>query len=122
MAEWDGESRGRVTLAVRRIRFPLGAEDQICGLPGETACLSCLLPEPPPAELQPTCETAGVIGPIVATIAALQSAEALKILSGHREAVSRRLAVIDLWNNQLRTIGITRAADEPRCRTCVEVT
>jgi adenylyltransferase/sulfurtransferase len=99
----------------------VGAEGQMLAiLPGESACLSCLLPEPPPAELQPTCETAGVIGPIVATIAALQSAEALKILSGHREAVSRRLAVIDLWNNQLRTIGIARATDEPRCHTCVE--
>jgi molybdopterin-synthase adenylyltransferase len=99
----------------------VGAEGQMLAiLPGETACLSCLLPEPPPAELQPTCETAGVIGPVVATIAALQSAEALKILSGNRDAVSRRLAVVDLWHNQLRTIGISRATDQPRCRTCVD--
>jgi molybdopterin-synthase adenylyltransferase len=99
----------------------VGAEGQTLAiLPGETACLSCLLPEPPPAELQPTCETAGVIGPIVATIAALQSAEALKILSGHRDAVSRRLAVVDLWNNQLRSIGIARATGDAPCRTCVD--
>lgn len=99
----------------------VGAEGQTMAiLPGEAACLSCLLPEPPPAELQPTCETAGVIGPIVATIAAMQSAEALKILSGHRDAVSRRLAVVDLWNNQLRTVGIARQTGDPPCRTCVE--
>lgn len=99
----------------------VGAEGQTLAiLPGETACLTCLLPEPPPAELQPTCETAGVIGPIVATIAAMQSAEALKILSGNRDAVSRRLAVVDLWNNQLRTVGISRQTGDAPCRTCVE--
>jgi adenylyltransferase/sulfurtransferase len=76
------------------------------------------MPEPPPTEAQPTCETAGVIGPVVSVIAALQSAEALKILSGNREAVNRRLAIVDLWGNQMRTIGVSRLAGEAACRTC----
>jgi adenylyltransferase/sulfurtransferase len=99
----------------------VAAEGQMLAiLPGETACLSCFMPEPPPAESQPTCETAGVIGPIVSVIAALQSAEALKILSGNREAVNLRLTIVDLWGNQIRSIGVNRLRGEPGCRTCGE--
>jgi molybdopterin-synthase adenylyltransferase len=97
----------------------VGAEGQVLAvLPGETACLSCLIPEPPPAEAQPTCETAGVIGPIVSVVASLQSTEALKILSGNLEAVNRRLVTVDLWDNQLRSIGVARQQGAAGCRTC----
>ena len=97
----------------------VGAEGQVLAiLPGETACLSCLIPEPPPAEAQPTCETAGVIGPIVSVIASLQSAEALKILSGNPDAVNGRLVTVDLWGNQIRSIGVARQQDAAGCRTC----
>lgn len=97
----------------------VGAEGQTMAiLPGETPCLACILPEPPPAELQPTCETAGVIGPAVNVIAALQAAEALKLLSGNRGAVKRELTVMDLWHNQLRQIGVDRAQQEDACRAC----
>jgi adenylyltransferase/sulfurtransferase len=99
----------------------VGAEGQMLAiLPGETPCLSCILPEPPPAEAQPTCETAGVIGPIVSVIAALQAGEALKILSGHREAVNRRMTIVDLWSNQIRTVGVSRLHGELNCKTCGE--
>lgn len=99
----------------------VGAEGQAMAiLPGESPCLSCLVPEPPPTEAQPTCETAGVIGPIVSVIAAIQSAEALKLLSGRREAVSRRLAIVDLWGNQLRSIGVVGVRGERTCPTCGE--
>ncbi len=99
----------------------VGAEGQVLAiLPGETPCLACLMPEPPPAETQPTCETAGVIGPIVSVIAALQTAEALKILSGNRDAVNRRLTLVDLWRNELRSIGVGRIRGETGCRACGE--
>jgi adenylyltransferase/sulfurtransferase len=99
----------------------VGAEGQMLAiLPEETPCLSCILPEPPPAEAQPTCETAGVIGPIVSVIAALQAGEALKILSGHREAVNRRMTIVDLWSNQIRTVGISRLQGDLNCKTCGE--
>ena len=50
-------------------------------VPGRTACFRCVYPDPPQG-VQPTCETAGVLGPVTATIAALQAADALKILAG----------------------------------------
>jgi molybdopterin/thiamine biosynthesis adenylyltransferase len=97
----------------------VGAEGQMLAiLPGETPCLSCIMPEPPPAEAQPTCETAGVIGPIVSVVASLQAAEALKILSGNIAAVNRRMTIVDLWRNELRSIGVASLRDGSSCRTC----
>jgi molybdopterin/thiamine biosynthesis adenylyltransferase len=97
----------------------IGAEGQTMTiLPGETACLACLMADVPPPGTTPTCDTAGIIGPIVNVIASIESAEALKILSGHREAVSRRLTIIDLWDNQLRAVDLTRLRDNGDCRVC----
>ena len=88
-------------------------------LPGETACLACLMPDVPPPGTTPTCDTAGVLGPIVGVVASIEACEALKILSGHREAVSRRLTIIDLWENEIATSRSSEAAREwrlPRVR------
>ncbi len=67
-------------------------------LPGETPCLRCLLgPLPPPGSV-PTCETAGVLGPAVAVIAALEVTEGLKILLERRQDLLRSLVMVDLWS------------------------
>jgi len=58
--------------------------------PGRTACLRCVYPEPPEGA-QPTCETEGVLAPVTAAIAALEAADALKMLAQGREAVDARL-------------------------------
>jgi molybdopterin-synthase adenylyltransferase len=97
----------------------IGAEGQTMTiLPGETACLACLIADAPPPGTTPTCDTAGIIGPIVNVVASIEAAEALKILSGHREAVSRRLAIIDLWDNQVRHVDLTKLAGGSDCRVC----
>src|SRR4029079_10103498 len=87
-------------------------------VPGETACLACLMSDVPPPGTTPTCDTAGIIGPIVNVIASIESAETLKILSGHREAVSHRLTIIDLWDNKLRSVDLSRLRDNGDCRVC----
>jgi hypothetical protein len=51
-------------------------------------------------------------------IASIESAEALKILSGHREAISRRLTIVDLWDNQVRAVDLARLRDNSDCRVC----
>ena len=97
----------------------IGAEGQTMTiLPGETACLACLMAEAPPPGTTPTCDTAGILAPIVGVVASIEAAEALKILSGHREAVSRRLAIIDLWDNQVRHVDLTRLRQNGDCRVC----
>ena len=71
-------------------------------LPGETACLRCLMPESPPPGTTPTCDTAGIVSPIINVIASLEAMEAIKILSGNRAAISCSLTVIDVWENRVR--------------------
>lgn len=98
----------------------LGAEGQTMTiLPGETPCLRCLMFDAPPPGTTETCDTAGILGPIINVIASIQACEALKILAGKRDAVSRSLAVIDLWDNRLRSVQLdglkSASADCPAC-------
>jgi molybdopterin/thiamine biosynthesis adenylyltransferase len=67
-------------------------------VPGETPCLRCLLGPMPPPGAVPTCETAGVLGPAVAVIAALETVEGLKILLDKRDELLRSLVMVDLWS------------------------
>jgi molybdopterin-synthase adenylyltransferase len=97
----------------------IGAEGQTMTiLPGESACLACLMNDAPPPGTTPTCDTAGIIAPIIGVIASIESSEALKMLSGHREAVSRKLTIIDLWDNQIRAVDLGRLRDSSDCRVC----
>jgi molybdopterin-synthase adenylyltransferase len=84
--------------------------------PGATACLACLLETPDAGSpLEETCDTIGVLGPVVSLVASLESAEALKILSGHMEALHDRLISCDVWSGRLQSIAVSR---NPECRAC----
>ncbi len=85
-------------------------------LPGETACLRCVFESAPPAGLSPSCDTAGVLGPIVGTIASLQAAEALKILAGRRDRINRRIVTLDIWDNERNVIDLPER--DPECPCC----
>jgi adenylyltransferase/sulfurtransferase len=84
--------------------------------PHQTACLRCVFPEAPPAASAPTCDTAGVIMPIISVVSAVQIAETMKLLTGCFEDLHRSLMQFDLWRNECRKIGI--ADPDPDCRTC----
>jgi adenylyltransferase/sulfurtransferase len=71
-------------------------------VPGETACLRCLIGGDGEAEEAGTCETEGVIAPVVELVAALQAAEALKWLSGRRDALRRTWISASLWPFEIR--------------------
>ncbi|MEM8864157.1 MAG: ThiF family adenylyltransferase [Planctomycetota bacterium] len=97
----------------------LGAEGQVMPiLPGETACLTCLMPQPPSPGSTPTCDSAGILGPAVNLVASMQATEAIKLLSGKKEAVSRHLIVIDLWQNRIRQLDLSSLHAPGSCRTC----
>jgi adenylyltransferase/sulfurtransferase len=84
-------------------------------LPGDSACLRCIYPEPP-SGAQPTCETAGVLGPVTTMIAAFQALEAMKILAGRSSSVRRVIYTADLWNGPIRE---SRMPDrDPACPAC----
>jgi len=84
-------------------------------LPNDSACLRCIYPEPP-AGAQPTCETAGVLGPVTSLIGSLQAMEALKILAGHTSSVRRKIFTADLWTGPLRETNMPRR--DPECPAC----
>jgi len=86
-------------------------------IPGQTACLRCLYPDPP-AGAQPTCETAGVLGSVTALIASWQVSEAIKILcclpSG--TAPARKITTVDVWSGEIRQVAQPGpVADCPAC-------
>jgi adenylyltransferase/sulfurtransferase len=83
--------------------------------PHLTPCLRCIFPDMPPPG-SPTCDTAGVILPAVASIASFQVTEALKLLTGRSEGLHGALVQVDIWENRS-----TRAAlgpPEPACPAC----
>ncbi len=97
----------------------VGAEGQcLTILPGQPPCLRCLLTDPPPPGALPTCDTAGILAPIVNIIASLQACEAIKLLAGRADAVSHTLSVIDLWDNRWRQIKLDRLREQGGCPTC----
>ncbi len=85
-------------------------------LPGETPCLRCLLGPMPPPGTMPTCETAGVLGPAVAIIAALEAVEGLKILLDKRDELLRSLVMVDVWNGDFERAQTQRG--QARCPVC----
>lgn len=86
-------------------------------IPGETACYRCLFPDPPPPGTTDTCETAGVISPIIDVIASVQATDALKLLSGNANALHRTLFQVDLWNHSWLPLDMSHAkrVDCPAC-------
>jgi adenylyltransferase/sulfurtransferase len=84
--------------------------------PGRTPCLRCVFEEAPPAASAPTCDTAGVIMPIINMVAAVQVAEALKLLTGKTESLHNRLMQFDVWRNEYRHIKLKLPL--PDCQTC----
>lgn len=84
-------------------------------IPGKTCCLRCMLPVPP-AGAQETCETSGVLAPITATIAALQVADALMILTGHADKLSGKMTLVDVWAGDILQVPQPQASlDCPAC-------
>lgn len=97
----------------------LGAEGQTMTiLPGQTACLRCLMQECPPPGSTPTCDVAGILGPAVGVIASIEALEAIKILSGNREAISRNLTVVELWDNRIRQVDVSSLREQVDCPAC----
>jgi len=82
-------------------------------IPGETACLACVYPEPP-SGAQPTCETAGVLATAASLIASLQVSAALKLIA--TGDAPRLLTTADVWSGQIRQIA--QPPRDPACRAC----
>jgi len=84
--------------------------------PDESPCLRCVFPEAPAVASAPTCDTAGVIMPIINVVAAVQVSEALKLLTGQEKELHNSLMQFDVWHNEWRRISTGEpVADCPTC-------
>lgn len=83
--------------------------------PGQTACLACLMDTAGAVGVEETCDTIGVLGPIVNLVASLEAAEAIKLLSGKEKSLHGRLISCDVWSGRFQSVQPER---NPRCRAC----
>ncbi len=86
-------------------------------LPGETACLTCIFPQPPSGMVE-TCDTAGILNPAVNLAASVEAAEAMKYLVGARNHMRRTLLACDLWSNERSEMDASRPRAD--CAVCGE--
>ncbi|OLO27315.1 thiamine biosynthesis protein ThiF [Alkalihalophilus pseudofirmus] len=84
-------------------------------IPGETPCLRCFINEGSSSE---TCDTSGVIAPIVDIVASYQAIDAMKFLVGKKDAIRKSLLSIDVWHNLNHQMKWTKPKAD--CLTCGE--
>lgn len=83
-------------------------------VPGATPCLRCFIQSADSGGQ--TCDTVGVIAPVVDMVASYQAAEAMKVLVGAREQVRRSLVTFDLWDNHHFEMKLGQPG--PNCPCC----
>jgi molybdopterin/thiamine biosynthesis adenylyltransferase/rhodanese-related sulfurtransferase len=83
-------------------------------LPDQGPCYRCLYPSPPPADMAPACNEAGVLGVLCGVIGSLQTTEALKVILGVGKTLSGRLLMFDALNMKFREMKLHR---DPACPT-----
>ncbi|MFC7062101.1 ThiF family adenylyltransferase [Halobacillus seohaensis] len=82
-------------------------------LPGETPCLQCLIDQIPQEGM--TCDTVGIISPVVQMTAAYQTTECLKFLTDH--PMSTEMVYFDIWERQHSSINVKKLLN-PTCSSC----
>jgi sulfur-carrier protein adenylyltransferase/sulfurtransferase len=83
--------------------------------PYEGPCYRCLIPEPPPPELAPSCAEAGVLGVLPGIVGSIQAIEAIKVLLGLGDTLVGRLLAYDSLEQSFRTFKVNR---DPKCPAC----
>jgi len=86
--------------------------------PRVSPCLRCVLEEMPAPGSGPTCDTAGVVAPIVHVVAGIQAGEALKVLAGRTESLLPGVVSVDLWQGLFEVMDLRGRA--PWCPACTE--
>lgn len=96
----------------------LGSDGQCMVVqPGHTACLRCLMPDGPPTQVA-TCDSMGVLAPIIHVISAIQALEALKFLTGNFEELLKGLTAISMWEGRQRLIPTLPLFQSQQCPAC----
>jgi sulfur-carrier protein adenylyltransferase/sulfurtransferase len=83
--------------------------------PREGPCYRCLFPQPPPAELAPSCAEGGVLGVLPGVIGSLQANETLKLALGIGSPLIGRLLLFDALTATFDEVALRR---DPNCPVC----
>src|SRR5438067_4072313 len=83
--------------------------------PYDGPCYRCMIPEPPPAELAPSCAEAGVLGVLPGIIGSIQAMEAIKLVLGIGDPLIGRLLAYDALEESFRVFKVNRDPDCPAC-------
>jgi len=83
--------------------------------PGKGPCYRCLYPEPPPAEMAPSCAEAGVLGVLPGLIGVIEALEAIKLILGKGDSLVGRLLCFNTLTMEINTLKLRRDADCPLC-------
>jgi molybdopterin/thiamine biosynthesis adenylyltransferase/rhodanese-related sulfurtransferase len=86
-------------------------------VPNVGPCYRCLYPSPPPPDMAPSCQEAGVLGVLPGIIGVLQANEAIKLLLGIGTSLAGRLLMFDALKTKFRELKLRR---DPHCPTCGE--
>ena len=78
-------------------------------------CYRCLFREPPPPDMVPRCEEAGILGAVAGVMGTLQAVEVLKELLGLGDSLDGTLLIYDALRAGFHRI---RIAKDPACPTC----
>ena len=92
----------------------VGADGRVMTVRPGGPCLRCVFPAPPAAGELPTCDTAGVLGPAAAVVAALQAAAVLRLLVG-ADPIDALLS-LDVWRGRFRSVDV--GPPDPDCPCC----
>ena len=82
---------------------------------GSGPCYRCLFREPPPPDLIPRCEEAGILGSVAGVLGTLQATEAIKEILGLGRSLAGRLLIYDALEGTTRSINVPR---DPACPLC----
>src|SRR6185369_16988297 len=69
--------------------------------PGKGPCYRCLYPEPPPADMAPSCAEAGVLGVLPGLIGTIQALETMKLILGKGESLVGKLLCFNTLTNEI---------------------
>jgi molybdopterin/thiamine biosynthesis adenylyltransferase/rhodanese-related sulfurtransferase len=108
--------------AAVRLRKPvvhasiLGFDGQLTVfVPYEGPCYRCLYPQPPPADLAPSCGANGVLGVLPGIMGLLQANETIKLIIGAGDPLVGRLLLFEALSTQFTTLRVRR---DPECPVC----
>ena len=90
-------------------------ESKVTHFAARGACLRCVFPEMPAPGVLPTCDLAGVMGPVVGMVGAFAASQALFLLAGRADLLERKLWSVDLAAHRHATIAVS--VDE-HCACC----